>query len=91
MAKIKLQKRDRIYLRNLGNRVRKIILEEKDYSSLDRFALEYHDQITKPTLYAVCDGKRDLQFSTLSGLSNALGIKNPLDLLNQVQYKIKSD
>ena len=91
MAKIKLKKQDRIYLKNLGNRIREIILEEKDYSSLDRFALEFHDQITKPTLYAICDGKRDLQFSTLSGLSNALGIKTPLDLLNQVQYRRKQD
>jgi len=87
MSKAKLKKQDQIYLKNLGKRIREIIIEEKGYSSLDRFALEFHDQITKPTLYAICEGKRDLQFSTLSGLSKALGIMSPLDLLNQIPYK----
>jgi len=87
MSKAKLKKQDQIYLKNLGKRIREIIIEEKGYSSLDRFALEFHDQITKPTLYAICEGKRDLQFSTLSGLTKALGIMSPLDLLNQIPYK----
>jgi hypothetical protein len=30
--------------------------------------------IAKPTLYQLCDGKRDMKISTLRGLARALGI-----------------
>lgn len=35
---------------------------------------EFHDEITKPTLYQLCDDKRDMKFSTLLGLSRALEV-----------------
>ena len=37
---------------------------------------------TKPTLYAICDGKRDFQFSTITGLAKALDI-NPIELVEK--------
>lgn len=70
----KLSKTERRALEALGQRIQKIILEDRGYRSLDAFSLEYHDQITKPTLYQVCEGKRDMKFSTLLGLAKALGI-----------------
>ena len=85
MAKLTLTRIDKKYLKALGVEIRKIILHERKYSSLDRFALEYHENITKPTLYAICDGKRDFQFSTISGLAKALEI-NPIELLRKVKY-----
>ena len=66
-------------------RIKKIILHDLKYPSLDRFALEHHDKITKPTLYAICEGKRDFQFSTISGLSNALNM-SPINLLKKIKY-----
>ncbi len=86
MSKIHLTKSSEKYLKALGAEIKKIILEEKKYSSLDRFALEHYNNITKPTLYAICEGKRDFQFSTIAGLSKALGIKNPLKLLEKAEY-----
>jgi hypothetical protein len=70
----KLSKSDQIFLKNLGQRVRKIILTDKGYSSLDAFSLEYYDVIAKPTLYQLCDGKRDMKLSTLRSLSKAIGL-----------------
>ncbi len=54
--------------------MRKMILEEGGYASLDAFALAHHDEIAKGTLYEICDGSRDMKFSTLRGLCRALGI-----------------
>ena len=68
----KLSKNDKVFYEKLGQRVRKVILTEMKYSSLDAFALEYHDLITKPTLYQLCDGKRDMKVSTLRALAKAL-------------------
>ena len=86
MSKSTLTKSNKRYLKALGAEIKQIILYELNYSSLDRFALEHHDQITKPTLYAICEGKRDFQFSTISGLSRALNI-NPIRLLSKVRYR----
>jgi len=73
MAKNKLSKQEaQIFLR-LGKRLRSLILKDLGYDSIDRFALEHHDIISKPTLYAICDGRRDFQFSTLLRLAEALG------------------
>lgn len=85
MSKLSLTNADEKYLKALGTKIKRIILSELKYPSLDRFALEYHDEITKPTLYAICEGKRDFQFSTISGLSRALKI-NPIALLEKVKY-----
>ena len=71
----KLRADDRAFLRKLGKKIEKIILEDKGYSSLDAFALEYYDLIAKPTLYQICAGKRDMKVSTLLGLSEALDVK----------------
>ena len=76
---------DKKYLKALGAEIKKIILSDLGYPSLDRFALEHHDKITKPTLYAICKGERDFQLSTISGLSSALKI-NPISLLKKVKY-----
>ena len=69
MATKRLKKEDRERIKALGKRIEKIILKEKGYKSLDAFSLEFHDEITKPTLYQLCEGKRDMKFSTLLGLS----------------------
>jgi len=82
MTTKKLQKNDRIYLQRLGEKIRKIILVDLGYSSLDAFALEHHDLIAKPTLYQVCDGKRDMKLSTLRSLASALNIS--LDALIRI-------
>ena len=86
MPKLPLTKQDKKYLKALGAEIERIILADKKYSSLDRFALEYHDDVTKPSLYAICNGERDFQFSTISGLSRALGI-NPITLLKKIKYQ----
>lgn len=65
---------DKAFLERLGRKVRKIILTDRGYTSLDAFALEHHDLIAKPTLYQLCDGRRDMKVSTLRGLARALGI-----------------
>ena len=80
-----VKKFDKRYLKALGIEIKKIILYDLKYPSLDRFALEHHDKITKPTLYAICEGKRDFQFSTISELSRALNI-NPIALLEKVKH-----
>jgi hypothetical protein len=46
----------------------------RGYKSLDAFSLEYHDLIAKPTLYQICDGKRDMKISTLLRLAKALEV-----------------
>jgi len=70
----KLSKADRHAFEGLGKKIRALILKERGYKSLDAFALEFHDEITKPTLYELCEGKRDLKLSTLLGLSRALEV-----------------
>lgn len=70
----RLSRVDRQKLEALGRRIEKIILKDRGYRSLDEFSLEFHDEITKPTLYQLCAGKRDMKISTLFGLSRALEI-----------------
>lgn len=70
----RLIKQDREYLRALGKKIEKIILKDRGYKSLDAFALDFHDEVTKPTLYQLCAGKRDMKLSTLLGLSRAMEI-----------------
>lgn len=72
MVTRKLNKREKLFLEQLGRKIRKIILEDHGYSSLDAFALEHFDLIAKPTLYQICDGRRDMKISTLRGLATAL-------------------
>jgi hypothetical protein len=74
MVTRKLSRSDKAFQERLGQRVRRLILEEKGYSSLDAFSLEHHDVIAKPTLYQLCDGERDLKLSTLRGLARALDL-----------------
>lgn len=75
MVTRKLKQSDKEFQIKLGNRVRRLILEEHGYSSLDAFALAHHDVITKPTLYQLCDGGRDMKLSTVRGLADALNLK----------------
>ena len=70
----RLRRSDKLFYEKLGHRVRKIILSDKGYSSLDAFSLEHHDAVAKPTLYSLCDGKRDMKVSTLRGLAKVLGM-----------------
>ncbi|MBL7664006.1 MAG: hypothetical protein JNM93_02645 [Bacteriovoracaceae bacterium] len=74
MTKTKLTKSEQQFLIKTGENIRKIILEDMGYQSLDSFALEHHDKIAKPTLYAICDGKRDFQISTFLRLAKVLGL-----------------
>jgi DNA-binding Xre family transcriptional regulator len=59
---------------DLGKRIEKIILNEKKYTTLDKFALEYHEEIAKPTLYQICRGERDMKLSTLLRLCRGLDL-----------------
>jgi hypothetical protein len=70
----KLSQKDRTALERLGKKIANIILKDLGYKSLDAFSLEFHDEIAKPTLYQLCEGKRDLKLSTLLGLSRALEV-----------------
>lgn len=72
MVTRKISADDRRFFKALGKKIRSLILEEKGYKSLDAFYLEYHDLIAKPTLYQICDGKRDMKISTLRSLAKAL-------------------
>jgi Cro/C1-type HTH DNA-binding domain len=72
MVTKKVSQTDRAYLKVIGRRVARIILEERGYSSLDAFALENSDLISKPTLYDLCAGRRDMKLTTLRGLAEAL-------------------
>lgn len=74
MVTRKLKREDRDFLKRLGEKIRHIILEEKGYRSLDAFALEHYEIIAKPTLYQICEGKRDMKISTLQCLCQALEI-----------------
>lgn len=74
MASRKLNRLTKTFLNNLGKRIESIILEHRGYRSLDAFSLEFYDRIAKPTLYQVCDGKRDMKLSTLINLAIALEI-----------------
>jgi hypothetical protein len=79
MATKRLIRADKQTLAKLGKRIETLILKERGYKSLDAFSLEFHDEITKPTLYQLCEGKRDMKLSTLMGLSRALEV--PMDEL----------
>lgn len=83
MVKNTLTKQEEQIFIRLGKKLRSIILKDLAYESLDRFALEHHDIISKPTLYAICDGQRDFQFSTLLRLAEALETNIP-DLLKDL-------
>lgn len=72
MATKKLRSSDKEFYEKLGKRVARIILQEMKYRSLDAFALEHHEKIAKPTLYQVVEGKRDMKFSTMRRLAEAL-------------------
>lgn len=74
MVTKRLRKSDHDFLKELGKRVSMIILKEKKYSSFDAFALEFYDKITKPTLYQIAEGKRDMKISTLRRLAEVLDI-----------------
>ena len=74
MVTKKINRADRRTLEALGKRIETIILKEKGYKSLDAFSLDFHEEIAKPTLYQLCDGKRDMKLSTLFGLSRALDV-----------------
>ncbi len=82
MVTRKLRSDDKAFLKKLGKRIETLIIEKKGYRSLDAFALEYHDLIAKPTLYQICQGKRDMKVSTLRGLAKALEI-NLIDLIGE--------
>ncbi len=82
MVTRKLRASDRTFLRKLGKKIEEIILVERGYKSLDAFALEHYDRIAKPTLYQICEGKRDMKISTLRGLAKALGV-NLVDLFKR--------
>lgn len=74
MPTVKLGPSDRLYLQRLGKKIEKMILEDRGYRSLDAFALEHHELVSKPTLYQICAGKRDMKLSTILGLSHALEV-----------------
>lgn len=75
MVTKKLKSDEKAFLKKLGKRIEKIILKDLGYSSLDAFSLEYSDEIAKPTLYQICQGKRDMKLSTLRGLAQSLDLK----------------
>lgn len=72
-------------LKQLGKKLKKVILKDRKYSSLDAFYLENHDLIAKPTLYDLCEGRRDMRMSTFFGLCRALEI-SPFDLLGDIDF-----
>jgi hypothetical protein len=74
MATKKLTKDERELLTKIAGNVKRYIFEKYKYKSLDAFSLEWHDLIAKPTLYQICDAKRDMKISTLSRLAKALKI-----------------
>lgn len=74
MAKKSITDEDQKALNLLSKKVKKTILDELGYSSLDAFALEHHDHISKKTLYGICEASRDMQLSTLLGLARALNM-----------------
>lgn len=74
-------------LRQLGRKLKKIILKDRKYSSLDAFYLENHDLIAKPTLYDLCEGRRDMRMSTFFGLCQALEV-SPYDLLHDIDFSV---
>ena len=81
MVTKRLKKKDKDFLKKLGEKIEHIILEEKGYNSLDAFSLEFHDFISKPTLYQICRGERDMKISTLRNLAEAIEVS--LGLLNK--------
>jgi hypothetical protein len=74
MVTRKINKSEKELIQKIANNVKKLIFEVYGYKSLDAFSLEYHDLIAKPTLYQICDGKRDMKISTLLRLAKALEV-----------------
>lgn len=74
----KINSEEKAFLKKLGKKIEQIILKEKKYRSLDSFALEFSDLIAKPTLYQICQGKRDMKVTTMRRLAIAL----ELDITN---------
>ena len=74
MVTRKIRASDKRFLRELGKKIEKMIIEERGYRSLDAFSLEHHDLIAKPTLYQICAGERDMKVTTLIGLAEALDV-----------------
>lgn len=85
MVTRKIDSIDKTFLIKFGKYIEHLIIKEQGYRSLDAFALENHDKITKPTLYQICAGERDMKLSTLRKLANALGIK-AATLLDKVDH-----
>ena len=83
MTKRKLRKKDRLLLKRLGRRIKRIILKERGYSSLDAFSLECGDVLSKTTLYRICDGVQDPYFLSIMKICEALDV-SLIDLLNDV-------
>ena len=83
MTKRKLRKKDRLLLKRLGRRTKRIILKERGYSSLDAFSLECGDVLSKTTLYRICDGVQDPYFLSIMKICEALNVSF-LDLLKDV-------
>jgi DNA-binding Xre family transcriptional regulator len=86
LAKRRIPQQYRRALKQLGKKLKKVILKDRKYSSLDAFHLENHDVIAKPTLYDLCEGRRDMRLSTLFGLCRALEI-SPYDLLGDIDFE----
>jgi DNA-binding Xre family transcriptional regulator len=84
LASRKIPREHRRALKVLGRKLRKIILKQRGYSSLDAFANEYHDVIAKPTLYDLCEGRRDMRMSTFFGLCRALDV-SPSELIRDIE------
>lgn len=80
MVTRKLKSSEKAYLKRLGKKVSKIILQERGYSSLDAFWLE-NDTVPKGTLYEICNGTRDFKITTFLRLASVLGMK-PTELLH---------
>jgi hypothetical protein len=83
MATKRLKTNDKEKIKKLGKKIEDMILNKRSYKSLDAFALQFHDEITKPTLYDICKGQRDMKISTLIGLCRALDI-DLTELLNGI-------
>ena len=75
MTTRKQTKEEKELLTIVAKNVRDLIFKKFKYQSLDAFSLEWHDLIAKPTLYQICDAKRDMKLSTLLRLSKALEVK----------------
>ncbi len=83
MASRNIPREHKRALKQLGRKLKKIILTDRKYSSLDAFYLENHDIIAKATFYDLCEGRRDMRMSTFIGLCRALEI-SPFELMKDL-------